>query len=73
MSIADGTDFYLQVSIPVTASDATRTESLGPPLIALLLNLLGPGNAQLYGDSRVVVGILNREFTISDSFLFNTQ
>ncbi len=73
MSIVDGTDFYLQVSIPVATSDATRTESLGPPLIALLLNLLGPGNAQLYGDSRVVVGILNREFTISDSFLFNTQ
>jgi hypothetical protein len=39
------------VSVPVVAFDATRTEALGPPLIALLLSLLPGGRLIIKGDS----------------------
>lgn len=46
----------ISIGVPVIAGDATRTESLGPPLLAVLLNLLPKGRAHLYGDSQAVVG-----------------
>ena len=41
----------LAFSVPLAAHDATRTEALGPPLIALLLALLPPRPIVLHGDS----------------------
>lgn len=61
----------LSASIPVVASDATRVEALGPPLIALLASQLSPRRLQCSGDSLYVVSLLQRRFRPSDVFLFN--
>lgn len=45
----------LSLGVPVTSIDALRTESLGPPLLGLVLNVLPKGDVHMYGDSKVVV------------------
>jgi ribonuclease HI len=59
------------MGIPVQANDATRTESLGPALLALLLNLLPKQDVHLYGDSQVVVDSLNRATPSTDVYIYN--
>ena len=49
----------LKVSAPVVASDATRTEALGPPLLALLLSVFPTGTYLIKGDSMHVCNELN--------------
>lgn len=66
----DGT-LTLSLGVPVKASDATRTESLGPALIGLVLNVFPKGDVHMYGDSKVVVGQLNKESPCNDVMLFN--
>ena len=61
----------LTASIPVTATDATRTEALGPALAALLLSRLPPGYIQFEGDSLVVVRLLRQEVRPVDIWLYN--
>lgn len=55
----------------MVASDATRVEALGPPLIALLASQLSPRSLSCSGDSLYVVSLLQRRFRPADVFLFN--
>lgn len=66
----------LRAGVPVSASDATRTEAMGPPLACLFLAALAPrarGRLVLTGDSAAVVDLLNRCSSPADLFLFNIR
>lgn len=46
-------------SVPVVCSDATRTEALGPPLLAMLLSVFATSQLFIFGDSKFVVNHIN--------------
>ena len=59
-------------SVPVSASDATRTEALGPALASLLLAAwFSPSRVCFRGDSSYVVGLLDRSRRPTDIFFYN--
>ena len=53
------------------ASDADHTEALGPPIAALLLALLPPGQVHFIGDSQHVVDLLTGRYTPGDLFSYH--
>lgn len=55
----------LQVSVTLYVTDATRCESLGPALAALVLSWFAVEDVHLYGDSLMVVYLLRYEVVIS--------
>ena len=61
----------VKASVPVTASDAQRTEALGPPLAMLLLQLLPMGGGRIEGDSQYIMGVLDGRYLPKDVFLYN--
>jgi hypothetical protein len=71
ITISKGGTTILQASVPVTASDATRCEALGPALASLLLARLPQGKVCFKGDSHTVVRLLRRECLPQDIWLFN--
>jgi ribonuclease HI len=44
---------------------------MGLTLGALLLAVLPPGKVIIRGDSKYVIGLLNKEWEVRDVFLFN--
>ncbi len=64
----DGNEFA-QLAIPTKTTDAQRTECLGPVLACLFIQSLAFSKVDFYGDSKYVVGLLNREFVPVDYFL----
>lgn len=52
--------------VPVSATDATRCEALGPPLIALLLSRLPQYKVIVHGDSLYVCKLLDSAVFTSD-------
>ena len=61
----------MSVSVPVSASDATRCEALGPVLISLLLARFPAGYVHLQGDSKYVCDLLSGIHTATDIHLSN--
>ena len=62
---------FLEVSVPVAGTDASRVEALGPPLAALLLAQLPAGRVTFHGDSRFVVDLVTRKVAPRDPYLYN--
>lgn len=69
-SETDGT-LIASFSVPVHASDATRCESLGPALSALLLSRFPHCKVWFQGDSMHVCRLLRKEDLPKDVWLFN--
>ena len=68
--ILDGdTGASARLAIPTKTTDAQRTEALGPALACLFIAHLFFENVDFFGDSKYVVGLLNREFLSVDYFL----
>jgi ribonuclease HI len=44
---------------------------MGLTLGALLLAVLPPGVVEVFGDSKYVIGLWNKEWEVRDVFLFN--
>ncbi len=53
------------------ALDATRTEAMGPPLAALLVQRFSPCCITMIGDNAYVVGALEKRFLVRDVHIFN--
>ena len=63
ITVARGDTRVLEVGLGVLATDASRTEALGPALAALLLRAASPkipGRVTFIGDSAAVVDLTNR-------------
>ena len=61
----------MRVGIPVSATDATRMEALGPTFACLLLNSwFSPCTMVFFGDSQHVVDLLAHTRHNTDLFLF---
>ena len=63
ITVASGDTRVLEVGLGVLATDASRTEALGPTLAALLLRAASPkipGRVTFIGDSAAVVDLTNR-------------
>ena len=56
VTIESCTRSTIHLAVPVSTTDAARTEALGPAFAALVLSLLPVGEEYFYGDSASVVG-----------------
>ena len=64
----------VSASVPVKGMDATRVETLGPPLAALLVSThLPPGRVSFFDDSAYVVNLLAATTVPRDFYLFNCR
>ena len=61
----------MQATIPIWATDATRVEALGPPLVALLLSTLPPGDVLFIGNRSTVVDCISSHIRPPDIFLYH--
>ena len=66
-----GSPTFATFSVPISAYDAQRTEALGPALGSLLVSTLNISRVIFIGDSKYVVGLINREFHAHEMFLYN--
>lgn len=71
MEIFQGETCLFSISVPVSASDATRCEALGPILISMVMSRFAGGSVHLKGDSKYVCNLLNSSSRSTDVHLYN--
>lgn len=58
----EGQQPFAQFSVPLSVLDAQRAEICGPVLGSLLLGVISPSRLFIEGDSKYVIGLLERAF-----------
>lgn len=66
-----GSEPFAKFSVPLTVKDAQRAEMCGPTLGALLLSTLPPAQVVIEGDSKYIIGLLNRKWPPKESYFMN--